>query len=340
MSNGKEQKKAAIDSASRQEIQQRLGQRLTDARTNKNRDITTIANHLRLQPSYIEALESGDWSIIPDKVYAMGFIRQYADTLNLDVSDEIELLKTGVFSLAPTHTIPDPSTVPSKTWFRITLTLFAISFIIFNVFYFSGQSDDILTSEIAPISPSHLTITQPDFPKKEINEITKPKSVTRESESSNDIDHPTTLIEQAITLDEQIASDRPTTETIESNTPNHNIINNTKAETVEQVTPTTKTPTKEAVQSSLHTYQFSAQGQDVWLKVAYPKKNILLQTLIPSGLIRTIQHSSDFLYLTCGNAVALTVHMDGKKILSAGELGKSGQVVRHYKIGKPTAADE
>ncbi|MDQ6962881.1 MAG: helix-turn-helix domain-containing protein [Mariprofundaceae bacterium] len=324
-----------------QSIAQKIGVRLQEARASQNVDMATIANRLRLQHVYLEALERGDWEALPDQVYALGFLRQYADALRIDVSQEIDLLKTGVFVLKPAHTISDPGTVLGSTWFRWGFIVFLIAFVIINVVYFSKKTPfqldvESLTSTAVEVIPDLMTTPVLE---ESTNTITQSEadisSFATEEVVADVVPDP---IEEAqlqaqVALNEQALLDQYAQQNVETvATILHTGLN--VSAPLELVAEESK------VNQSLHQYQFSAEGQDVWVEISNPSKQILLSVLIPSGTTKVVQHRSPFLYLTSGNIFALSVRLDDILILSAGELGKSGQVVRRRKISLPAVADK
>ena len=62
------------------------GEMLRNARTTgrRKREITTIAKLLCIREDYLTALEEGNYNVIPEVVYILGFARSYAVELGLD----------------------------------------------------------------------------------------------------------------------------------------------------------------------------------------------------------------------------------------------------------------
>jgi cytoskeleton protein RodZ len=58
-------------------------------------DLADAAAALRIKPAYLEALEAGRPDALPGPVYAIGFIRAYADYLGLDSGEMLRLFKQG-----------------------------------------------------------------------------------------------------------------------------------------------------------------------------------------------------------------------------------------------------
>jgi cytoskeleton protein RodZ len=71
------------------------GQMLHNARTTgrRKREIATIAKQLCIREEFLEALESGNYSIIPEQVYILGFARNYALELGLDPDEIVKKIK-------------------------------------------------------------------------------------------------------------------------------------------------------------------------------------------------------------------------------------------------------
>ena len=63
------------------------GEQLAAARANRGLSITEIAQHLKLSPWQVEALEAGDHRRLPSPVFVRGFIRNYARLVKLDPGD-------------------------------------------------------------------------------------------------------------------------------------------------------------------------------------------------------------------------------------------------------------
>ena len=71
------------------------GEMLYNARTTgrRKREIATIAKLLCIREEFLEALESGNYHVIPEDVYILGFARSYAVELGLNPDDVIDKLK-------------------------------------------------------------------------------------------------------------------------------------------------------------------------------------------------------------------------------------------------------
>ncbi|HEX2529336.1 MAG TPA: RodZ domain-containing protein [Geminicoccus sp.] len=72
-----------------------VGQELRQARQRRGEDLYDVADHLRIKPSYLFALEQGDHASMPAAPYALGFLRSYADHLGLDGQKLARRIKAG-----------------------------------------------------------------------------------------------------------------------------------------------------------------------------------------------------------------------------------------------------
>ena len=64
----------------------RLGADLRAARMVRGEELDEVASWVRIKPSFLIALEEGDWAAMPRGIYAKGFLRSYAEHLGLDSS--------------------------------------------------------------------------------------------------------------------------------------------------------------------------------------------------------------------------------------------------------------
>lgn len=76
------------------------GAMLRQQREARRLDLTVVAAALRIRPAYLDALEAGRPDELPGAVYAIGFIRAYADYLGLDSREMLRLFKQEATLLA------------------------------------------------------------------------------------------------------------------------------------------------------------------------------------------------------------------------------------------------
>ena len=70
-----------------------LGEALKAAREKNGLTVQDVANHLHLKQSFVNALESGDYQVIGSMVYVKGYLRIYTRLLQINLDEEVALLK-------------------------------------------------------------------------------------------------------------------------------------------------------------------------------------------------------------------------------------------------------
>lgn len=76
-------------------LEMTAGEMLKNARTTgrRKREISTIAKLLCIREDFLQALEDGNYRVIPEDVYILGFARSYAVELGLNPDEVIAKLK-------------------------------------------------------------------------------------------------------------------------------------------------------------------------------------------------------------------------------------------------------
>ena len=87
-----------------------------------------------------------------------------------------------------------------------------------------------------------------------------------------------------------------------------------------------------------HTFRFKAIDTDVWLQISAAnadgtaKGKMLKEVLLKPGHYTTIKAASESLWITTGNAPALSISVDGKLVAKKGSLGNGKKVLRNYRF--------
>lgn len=61
-----------------------VGEQLRMARKARGLEVPDVAQTLKLGPRQVEALENGDWSVLPGQTFVRGFVRNYARLVQID----------------------------------------------------------------------------------------------------------------------------------------------------------------------------------------------------------------------------------------------------------------
>lgn len=134
-----------------------VGETLRRHRTEQNFSLRDIADQLRIQRSYLEALETGDFDRLPGLTYAIGYVRSYARLLDLDPEALILDFKTEAKKLQePTQlSFPSPAPegkVPGGALVFVGVLLAALSY--GGWYYFSTSGT--MVSDLTPTVPDRL----------------------------------------------------------------------------------------------------------------------------------------------------------------------------------------
>ena len=174
-------------------LQCEIGIKLQQAREAQNISPEHIIKELKFSEAFLHALESGNWANLPGEVYALGFLRQYAGLLGLDVSVEIQRIKSKSFELKAPETYPDVPISPNRKWVYIAIAIFVILMVVVNFSSSDKESEPILeqTSKAATTDKGSL-----ESPVQNID--TYSESLTGE-EAKNLIENEPSFIEPAPT---------------------------------------------------------------------------------------------------------------------------------------------
>jgi len=283
----------------RQEQLNSIAAKLIAAREARGEKIDQAVQKLKLSKSHLEALEQGNWDLLPDEIYALGFLRQYCQHLQLDLSDDIKQLKNEQYTLGKPLTFPDPPVAPSKKWAWFAGGMFIILLMLFNVI--NNQDDhqqnpvDTQNSEeeldLASLSPDE---TGMETPQVHVGPEVTAAPVTHK---------PIVNLEAANTATSETAA-------------------NAKKVAIRHVYKF------EAVTGAVWIQIFAPNESGTG------RGSLLKEVLLQQGQYSSIRKSVDSLWINCGNAPSLRVKVDGKTVADTGSLGGGKKVLRdyHFKI--------
>jgi cytoskeleton protein RodZ len=99
---------ASVESREASEI----GSALREARERSGQSLDDASRNLRIRMAYLAALENGDFKSLPGMTYAVGYVRTYAQYLELDVENAIALFKAEARDLNGPRQLVFPSPAP------------------------------------------------------------------------------------------------------------------------------------------------------------------------------------------------------------------------------------
>jgi len=211
-----------------------LGKRLEEARIQKNLTLDELQEITKIQKRYLQAIEAGNFDVMPGKFYARAFIKQYAEAVGLDP----EKLFDEFSSEVPKTTETEVSTGLSRTQKKQTsvsrtssllisvlpkllIVLLVISVVVF-IWLFLQKNDSGNNAGGEPEEPvvesqedENVTIVNPDEGKKESvtdqQQTDQPATDTEENSNNMDTVPPETEDVQQLTQVDQQDGNSPTT---------------------------------------------------------------------------------------------------------------------------------
>lgn len=91
----------------------RLGQRLHQRRLQRKQSLDEIAQEIKIKPTFLAAIERGEYHKLPSPAYAQGFVRNYASYLGLSKAEITALFKREFDAKRAFKVLPD-SMIPAK----------------------------------------------------------------------------------------------------------------------------------------------------------------------------------------------------------------------------------
>ncbi len=76
------------------QIATKIGEQLRSARLAKNINLNIIADELKIREHHLENFENGNYRELPETTYALGFIKSYAQYLNMQTDEILSEFKT------------------------------------------------------------------------------------------------------------------------------------------------------------------------------------------------------------------------------------------------------
>jgi cytoskeleton protein RodZ len=126
-------------------------------------DLADVAAALRIKPAYLAALEAGRPNEFPGAVYAIGFIRVYANYLGLDSSEMLRLFKQQSVLLAakPDLAFPIPLGQSSRPGGGMLLVALIVAICAYGGWFYLSTGDGPRPERVAQIPLELLPYREP-----------------------------------------------------------------------------------------------------------------------------------------------------------------------------------
>ena len=157
-----------------------VGMILKNARQERKESIEKVAGLLRIRAHYLAALEESEYKVFPGQVYALGFLRNYATYLGLDVDDLVKKYREENSFLKPAE-LDMPISEQQPLFPSVKYLFFAaagIAFIWLSWYFLTYK--DTQVEEV----PFVLTAQEPSLSEEVLDEIEEVPEVVEEKKDS------------------------------------------------------------------------------------------------------------------------------------------------------------
>jgi len=139
-----------------------VGSALRSAREDRGETIPEVAQLLRINWRYLEALEDGRFDELPGTAYITGFIRTYSEHLEIDSVEMVALYKEVTGGVAKKTKLDFPSPIP-ESGVPGGAILFAglfLAVVAYGSWYMATEEDSFLAKLVTPVPETETTTTQ------------------------------------------------------------------------------------------------------------------------------------------------------------------------------------
>lgn len=174
-----------------------IGHYLREVRESLGLDVRDVAHQLNIRAKYLLALENGDLGEIPGKVYARGYLMNYAEYLGLnkdEIAEEFDRLVDHRGQVK--YFLPEPTERSYQPGMLVVGAALLIVVLIY-VYWYSTNREALLPPEGEMVSPvPERLINPPVMPEAVEDEFIGPMP-EEEGEASSPVDGPEEIEEEA-----------------------------------------------------------------------------------------------------------------------------------------------
>ena len=125
----------------------KIGKAFVNARILRSMTCEEVASIIFINVEYIKAIESGDYSIFPARLFAVQYFEKYANFLNLEI-DFFDIYNAEVVAAAEKEL---NSNLPERSFFKKNIIIFTCLVILTSLIFIFQRSYN--NSEASDISP-------------------------------------------------------------------------------------------------------------------------------------------------------------------------------------------
>lgn len=298
----------------------RVGEILRRARVRAGLSFEDIEQQIYIRAAHLQTIEDGQFQNLPGRIYALGFIKSYADFLGLDGDKVVSLVKRqSAKRIASAQSAPAPiqpridsdHTLPQSKTLLIIASLLAVSLALFAVKFGNHQKPQAITQVPADLREQVTLLTNPTHAQETTPKAAK-AAISLPSEAGASLGGS--------------ASNTNAPADISANAPTQ-----LSAQISPQVSPLASPPVEVAdietlTQAAIAQHPIVLRAnENVWLEIKTSAGKTILSRVLSSGEEYWVPADQPDLMMTLGNAGGLQIILNGQNLPL---LGHQGQVIR------------
>lgn len=136
-----------------------IGMALRDARVARNLSLAEVSALLRIRESHLEAIELEDFDQLPGNVYAIGFIRTYAQYLELNEGDLIMRFKAASVDPGIADMVFEEEEETEQISGALKISLLVVgALVVYVLWLVAGAQDDEITVSTVQEAPASSVV--------------------------------------------------------------------------------------------------------------------------------------------------------------------------------------
>lgn len=146
----------------------RIGQRFREARLQRNLTLEDVAKETKIRSSFLSAIERGEYHKLPSSSYAQGFVRNYAEYLELPVKEIMALFRREFdeeksFRVLPEGFVKDESLPARRIKFHQSVLLVLLALILLGGFLLFQYRAAFIDPKLVIETPKENEVTSTDI---------------------------------------------------------------------------------------------------------------------------------------------------------------------------------
>lgn len=288
-----------------------IGMALRDARVARNLSLAEVSALLRIRESHLEAIELEDFDQLPGNVYAIGFIRTYAQYLELNEGDLIMRFKAASVDPGIADMVFEEEEETEQISGALKISLLVVGALVVYVLWLvaGAQDDEITVSTVVqtPVAP-----------------VEAPASPVADAEAA-EADAPAAPDAASKAVPDALAADAATdttpTDTAATDTASGS---QSAAQAGAQAIDTTPAPSKVEIRATRRT----------WMRLENAQGRVLFSSVIDEGEGFELPDDMNYILAT-RDAGALTYFVNNQAVAP---VGRRGQILTNRNLKRPDIA--